>query len=138
MPNRMRFPFRGLPGEPQRELNLARIEDGPRSAIVRVRRALPEIGSWTADPNSPRRAEVGGCIRCVVEPDVHSVKGVECLGESLQAGTLCELESARHSEIDTLKTISFESIARLDAYAIITGEPISVRIQAGEFREVVR
>ena len=92
----------------------------------------------TANGRTTDGAKIGRSISGVEEPHVDRVEQVECLSDSLQGRLLANSENPGNTQIDVAVTIPFESVSRLNTYAVIVPKDITVGVEPGKLGEVVR
>src|SRR5262249_46666823 len=116
------------------QLYLARVEDGARSAVERVGRTLAEVGcnGRTAKGCRIEWAEVRRAVHRVEKADVGGVEEVEGFRQEFQAALLTEDEFAANPKVDRPEIVADESVAWLDADAIVVAEDVAIGVEAGE------
>src|SRR6266478_746134 len=122
----------------QRQLELPRVEHGPRRPVQRVRRTF-QISRCAGAAESRRihGAEIRRAIYRVEEPDIRRVEKVERLRDQFQVSLFAKGNSARDPEIDGTEIVADKRVAWLDADAVVVAEDVSVGVEAGEFGEAV-
>src|SRR4030095_11627272 len=121
-----------LKRQTQSELNLPRIKHCSRRAVTGIWRSLPECAG------SANRNKIGRGVDRIVKTYVHGVERIEAFRERLERKTLRQLESTGYSQIHALEAVSLERVPWLDTRSVVRGEPISVGVETGKLREVVR
>src|SRR5262249_41729344 len=123
-------------GQPQRQLHLPRIEDRPRRAIPRIRRAfLKTLRGRTALCRRVERTEIRRPIDGVEILHVHGVEQVEGFSNGFNAEALAGLENARQAKINRLVAIALEGVARLNTHTVIVAKDIAIGVKAGKLNE---
>src|SRR5215472_5238393 len=90
-----------LEAQPQRQLNLPRVVNGPWRPVVGIRRALAELLCRRASLSCRvERAEIGGSIHRIEEPHIDGVEQIEGFGQSLHVKPFRGFEGARQSQVD--------------------------------------
>src|SRR5262249_23105038 len=83
------------------------------------------------------RTKICRAVHGIEESHVHRVKQVEGLGDGLNPEALGSFEGTRQAQIDGLIAVTLESIARLDADAVVVAENVAIGVETGKFGEVV-